>query len=70
MANEEVAKGQEVGAAYLIIRSKVKEAINQKGFNSGEEAIEELNKQVMRLIDRAAERAEANKRKTLKACDF
>ena len=63
MANEE-------GQAYLIVRSKVKEAISQRGLNSGEEAIEELNKQVNELIDAAAERAKANKRKTMKASDF
>ena len=58
------------GDTTLIVRSKVKEAINQRGLNSGEEAIEELNKQVDKLIEEAAERAKGNKRKTLKACDF
>ena len=70
MQNEGEVAGQGGTSAYLIVRSKVKDAINQKGLNSGEEAIEELNKQVTMLIDKAAERAQANKRKTLKASDF
>ncbi len=54
----------------LIVASKVKAYIKSKGCMTSGDAIEGLNEKVYKLIDEAVERTQANKRSTLRACDF
>lgn len=54
----------------LVVSSKVKEAIKSKGLNTAGDAADGLSKAVMWMVERAAERAKANGRKTVRAVDF
>ena len=54
----------------LVVSSKVKEAIKGHGLNTAGDAADGLNKAVSMLVERAAERAKANGRKTVRAVDF
>ncbi len=54
----------------LIVASKVKAYIKSKGSMTSGDAIEGLNEEVYRLIDKAIERTNANKRSTVRATDF
>ncbi|GBF50823.1 hypothetical protein LPTSP4_23500 [Leptospira ryugenii] len=54
----------------LIVASKVKAYIKSKGFMTAGDAIEGLNEEIYRLIDRALERTASNKRTTARATDF
>ena len=54
----------------LVVSSKVKEEIKALGCNTASDAAEGLSTEVTRLIERAAERAKANGRKTVRAVDF
>lgn len=53
--------------AEFITKSKVKEALKMKGLSTSEEAIEALDKEVKRMIDRIAERAKLSGMKTAKS---
>ena len=54
----------------LIVQSKVREMFKELGMNTGSDAIEQLNKEVARIIKAAAERTKQNGRKTIKAADI
>jgi len=54
----------------LIVASKVKAYIKSKGYMTSGDAIEGLNEEVYRLIDKAVERTAANKRSTVRSTDF
>ena len=54
----------------LIVRSKVKALVKKKKMAFGGDAAAELSKLVERVIDRAAERAKANRRNTVKGRDI
>jgi len=54
----------------LIVASKVKAYIKSKGYMTSGDAIEGLNEEVYRLIDKAIGRTESNKRSTVRALDF
>jgi histone H3/H4 len=54
----------------LLVASKVKGALRGHGVNVSAEVTEALNEVVHWYIDQAAKRAEANKRKTVRAYDF
>ncbi|BDA79976.1 MULTISPECIES: hypothetical protein [Leptospira] len=54
----------------LIVASKVKAYIKSKGFMTAGDAIEGLNEEVYRLIDKALERTGSNKRTTARSTDF
>ncbi|MCZ8156558.1 hypothetical protein EHQ58_03130 [Leptospira ognonensis] len=54
----------------LIVASKVKAYIKSKGFMTAGDAIEGLNEEVYRLIDKALERTASNKRTTARSTDF
>jgi len=62
-----VLKAGENQMAEFITKSKVKEALKSKGLSTSEEAIEALDKQVKRIIERIAERAKLSGMKTAKA---
>jgi histone H3/H4 len=55
--------------ARVIVRSAVRELVKGK-FNVSDEFFKRLDSDVAALVRRAAERANANKRKTLKARDI
>lgn len=55
-------------AELLVVRSKIKGAA--KGCNVSGDFAEALSKEVERLVAKAAERAKANKRSTVKARDL
>ncbi len=57
-------------AELLIVRSKVREYAKKKKVNLGGDAAQALSKEVSRLIDRAVERAKANRRSTIKGRDI
>jgi histone H3/H4 len=57
-------------ADVLVVASKVKAYIKQKGCNTSAESIEELSKRVQTIIDMAVKRTNANGRKTVKAQDL
>ncbi|MCG6141789.1 hypothetical protein EHQ23_04285 [Leptospira bourretii] len=54
----------------LIVTSKVKAYIKSKGFMTSGDAIEGINEEIYRLIDKALERTSANKRTTVRSTDF
>jgi len=56
--------------AMLLVASKVKEAIKEKGCNTSGDALDALNMWMHWLLDQAAKRADANGRKTVKGHDF
>ena len=51
----------------LIVRSKAKDYAKKKKIRLGSDAIEQLNKEVMNLIDKAIERTRYKKEGTIKA---
>ncbi|MCX6339647.1 MAG: hypothetical protein NTX71_06975 [Candidatus Aureabacteria bacterium] len=57
-------------ADVLVVASKVKAYIKQKGCNTSAESIEELSKRVQMILDMAIKRTGANGRKTVKAQDL
>ena len=54
----------------LVVKSKVREYAKKKKVNLGGDAAEALSREVMRLVDRAIERAKANRRSTVKGRDI
>jgi len=56
-------------ADSLVVGSKVKAYIKSKNGKTSGELLEELNKVMMMMLDRAVERAQKNKRTTVKAQD-
>jgi len=54
----------------LVVGSKVKDAIKAAGCNTAGDAVDALSGVVAGLITKAAERAKANGRKTVRALDF
>ena len=51
----------------LVVKSKIKEYIAKKKLRMGGDAVEVLNKEVSRLLDRAVERAKEDKKGTVKS---
>lgn len=56
----------------LYVKSKIRDYINGKGLNTSSTVVDgdKLNERIMEIIDKAAERAKANKRKTVKPRDL
>ena len=59
-----------VKVEMLVVKSKVREYAKKKKVNLGGDAAEALSREVMRLVDRAVERAKANRRSTVKGRDI
>lgn len=57
-------------ADALVVKSKVRAWAKKKRMNLGGDAVDALNKEITRLVDRAAERAKANRRSTIKGRDI
>jgi len=62
---KKAAKSKEV----LVVASKVKAYVKAKRMNCSSELIGAISDCVASELDRAVKRAQANKRKTVKACD-
>lgn len=54
----------------LVVGSKVKDAIKDQGCNTAGDAVDALSKVVEALVKKAADRAKANGRKTVRPEDF
>ncbi len=54
----------------LVVKSKVRVLAKKKKMNLGGDAVDALTKEVIRMVDRAAERAKANRRSTIKGRDI
>ena len=63
-------RGRAFMADILVVGSKVKEAVKKAGCNTGGDFAEELSRVVEAKIKRAAERAKANGRKTVRKEDL
>ncbi|RMH44938.1 MAG: hypothetical protein D6689_01190 [Deltaproteobacteria bacterium] len=57
-------------AEVLVVGSKVKAAIKDHGCNTGGDVIDAVNQYVHWILDQAAQRAQANGRKTVRAHDI
>jgi histone H3/H4 len=56
-------------AEALVVKSKVRALVKKRRMNLGGDAVEALNRELARLVDRATERAKANRRTTIKGRD-
>jgi len=54
----------------LVVVSKVKDYVKEKGLQTSETAVEALSNAVRELLDKAAERAKDNGRQTIKDRDI
>ena len=57
-------------ADALVVGSKIKEAIKKEGCNTAGDAVDALSEHVGWLVKKAAARAKANGRKTVRGVDF
>ena len=57
-------------AESLVVQSKVREIFKSHDCNTGSDAVDALNKEIERLVKRAADRTKENGRKTVKAADI
>ena len=57
-------------ADVLVVGSKVKKYVKQKGLNSSGDLAEALSGKVEKLLDEAAKRTESNGRKTMRPEDL
>ena len=53
-----------------VVKSKVRDYIRKKKMSFGGDAADALSKEVQRIVDRAVERAKANRRSTIKGRDI
>lgn len=63
-------KAKKNAGEMLLVGSKVKALLKDAGCNTGGDALDGLNNWVHWLIDQAANRADANGRKTVRGHDF
>ncbi|MCD6434554.1 MAG: DUF1931 domain-containing protein [Candidatus Diapherotrites archaeon] len=56
--------------ANLVVASKVREVIKANGCNTAGDLVDALDREVEALLRKAAERAKANGRKTVRAADL
>lgn len=54
----------------LVVKSKVRDLVKKKKMNMGADAMGALDKEITRLVDRAAQRAKENRRSTVKGRDI
>ncbi len=54
----------------LVVKSKVREYAKKKKMSFGGDAADTLSKEVARIVDKAIERAKANRRSTIKGRDI
>lgn len=63
-------KGKKKSAEMLVVQSKAKDYVRDKGFRVSGEFMEALSDEVADMLDAAMDRADTNKRKTLYAGDL
>ena len=63
-------KKEENMTEVLVVVSKVKEYLKEKGVQTSETAIDALSGEVKQLLDKAAKRAQSNNRQTVKDRDI
>ena len=54
----------------LVVVSKIKEYVKEKGLQTSETAVEALSEAVRELLDKAVKRAQGNSRQTIKDRDI
>jgi hypothetical protein len=54
----------------LVVASKMKAYIREKGMMSSSDAVEAIHEQVYKMLDAAIERAKANRRSTVRPQDL
>ncbi len=54
----------------MVVGSKVKAYIKEKGGMTSSELLEALSMKMQKMLDEAVDRCKANKRSTVKACDL
>jgi len=54
----------------MVVQSKVKEYLADKGFRSSSDVVDSLSAQVAGILDSAAERCKANGRSTVRGSDL
>ena len=59
-----------MASEVYVVQSKVRALAKKKGFRFSGEALERLSRIVSEAVLQAADRAKANKRHTIKACDI
>ncbi len=69
MAKVKKKAGGKMPGEVLVVGSKVKAAIKEKGCNTGGDVIEAVNMYVHWVVGQAASRAQANGRKTVRGHD-
>ena len=69
MAKKAKKGGAKNGAQY-VVGSKVKDALKKANCRTAGDALDSLNQVVAEMIARAAKRAKANKRQTVRGEDF
>lgn len=57
-------------AEALVVKSKVRALAKKKKMNLGGDAVDALTREIVRMVDRASERAKANRRSTIKGRDI
>ncbi len=57
-------------AEALVVKSKVRALAKKKKMNLGGDAVDAISKEIIRMVDRAADRAKANRRSTIKGRDI
>ncbi len=57
-------------AKNIVYKSKVQELLKEHGLRMSGDAVDAVDDMVEEAIKKAAERAKANGRKTVKGCDF
>jgi len=67
---KKAAKKKCGGGEMLVVSSKVKAYIKEKGLMTSGDALEALNCKIHGLLDAAMERTKANKRSTVKPQDL
>ena len=61
----------EAKSASLIVKSAIRKYVNAKGCNISSEVLNNtLNKAILKILDKAIEKASNDKRKTLKPSDI
>ena len=65
-----MADGDKINRSEFVVKSKVKVLFKEADMKASSEVWDQIGHEVTRSVKMAINRAKANKRKTVKACDF
>lgn len=65
-----MADDKKIELSEFVVKSKVRALLKEAGMRASDEIWDELGHRVTRSVKIAIQRAEANGRKTVKACDI